>query len=90
MVNVTEGAKQELGSILASANVDALDGLRLVRNPAGKFDLVVSQEQESDQVVEHEGSKVLLVEQGLAQALEGLTIDCEENAGVRRLVIKEQ
>jgi Fe-S cluster assembly iron-binding protein IscA len=88
MVNVTERAKQELGSILASANADAPHGLRLVRNPIGKFDLLVSQEQEGDQVVEHEGSKVLLVEHGLAQALEGLTIDCQENAGVPRLIIK--
>lgn len=42
-----------------------------------------------DQVVEHGGSKVLLVEEGLAASLEGLTIDVEDVPNDPRLVVKE-
>ena len=88
MVTVTEAAKQELGRILASANVDDPTlGLRLAAGERGQFGLVLDSEKEGDQVVEHEGSKVLLVGQELIELLEGLTIDCQETDKGAHLVI---
>ena len=88
MVIVTEGAKQELRRVLASANVDDPEvGLRLVASAPRAFSLALDKEHEGDQVVEHEGAKVLLVGQELSQALEGVTIDCQETSEGTRLTI---
>ena len=47
-------------------------------------------EKEGNQVVEHEGSKVLLVGQELTEVLERVTIDCQETDERARLVISGQ
>ena len=44
-------------------------------------------EGKGDQAVEHEGSKLLLVEKDLADTLQGITVDVEETAEGVRLVI---
>ena len=78
MIAVTERAKEELKKML-SDKVDNLQaGLRLNPSSAGHFGLSIDVEMPGDQVVEHEGSKVLLVEQGLASSLEGITLDVED------------
>lgn len=41
-----------------------------------------------NRVVEHDGSKVLLVEEDLAASLEGLTIGVEDTPEGARLVVK--
>ena len=88
MVIVTEGAKQELNRILASANIDDPEiRLRLVMSEPRAFSLILDKGHEGDQVVEHEGAKVLLVGQELSQVLEGVTIDCQETAEGTRLTI---
>jgi hypothetical protein len=43
-----------------------------------------------DQVVEHEGSKVLLVTKELAVSLQGITMDVQETSGGPKLVLLEQ
>ena len=91
MVTVTENAKQELGRILASANVDdPTVSLRLAAGERGQFALVLDSEKEGDQAVEHEGAKVLLVGQELIKLLEGITIDCQETDEGARLVISRE
>ena len=88
MVTVTEDAKQELGRVLSSANVDdPTVGLRLTAGDRGQFGLVLDTEKEGDQVVEHEGSKVLLVGQELIELLEGVIIDCRRTDEGARLII---
>ena len=88
MVIVTEGAKQELGRMLASANIDDPEvGLRLVVSATREFSLTLDKKYEDDQVVEHEGAKVLLVAQQLSQAVEGITVDCKETSEGTRLTI---
>lgn len=52
-------------------------GLRLAISSPGHFALTIDVENPGDQVVEYEGSKVLLVEQGLAASLEEVTLDVE-------------
>ena len=44
-------------------------------------------ERQGDQAVEHEDSKVLLVEKNLADTLQGITIDVEDTPEGARLVI---
>lgn len=88
MVIVTEAAKQELGRMLASTNVDDSElSLRLAPTAPRQLGLVLGTEEEGDQVVEHEARKVLLVGEELSGALEGVTIDCQETSEGLRLVI---
>ena len=75
MVVVTESARQELKRILTN-NTDELEAcLRLIANDQGQLGLAMDMEREGDQVVEHEDSKVLVVEKELADRLQGITMD---------------
>jgi len=87
MLQVTEGAKQELKKIL-SAKVDNPQAvLRLTASEPDELGLGIDTEMPGDQVVEYEDSKVLVVEQGLATRLEGVTLDVEDTGDGPHLVV---
>lgn len=90
MVTVTESAKQQLGIMLLSVGASPELGLRLTATGPGQFGLAPDREKGGDQVVEHEGSKVLLVDEEVSEALEGVTIDCVETAQGPRLVFSQE
>ena len=89
MVTVTERAREHLLGILADYP-DADVGLRLVVHSRGQLRLINDTERKGDQVVEHEGRKVLLVHQQVTEALQGTVVDCEETAEGPRLVMVPQ
>lgn len=90
MIGVTERAKQELKKILSDKVDNPKAVLRLTATDKGRLGLIIDVETAADKVVEHEDSKVLLVEQELADRLEGITIDVEDTAeGSRLVLIKE-
>jgi len=87
MIGVTERAKQELKRILTT-NTDKPEAcLRLASNELGQLGLAIDVEKEDDHVVEHEDSKVLLVEKDLADTLQGSTIDVEDTPDGAKLGI---
>jgi Fe-S cluster assembly iron-binding protein IscA len=91
MVTVTERAKEELKKALESANISEPEvGLRLAPTAPGQFGLVADGEREGDQVIEYEGSKVLLVGSELAEPLDGVTIDCQDTPEGARLVMSKE
>ena len=75
MIGVTELAKQELKRMLSDKVDNPLAGWRLTLGDEGRLQLAMDVEMHGDHVVEHEGSKVLMVEPLLAESLEGETID---------------
>ena len=78
MLDVTERARQELNRIL-SENADSPEsGLRLTISGEQQLRLAIDTEMPGDQIVEHEGSKVLLVETELAISLKEFTLDIED------------
>jgi len=80
MVTITDPAKDELKNILSLQNSsDTEICMRLIQTAPGQFDLTADREKEDDQVIEQQGSKVLLVGIELADIVEGLTIDCEDS-----------
>jgi Fe-S cluster assembly iron-binding protein IscA len=90
MVHVTEQAKQEIRKALTAEGFDDPEiGLRISRLESGDYTLTPDSEKEGDLVVEHEGSKVMLLDEGVSQALEGKTIDRDEASDSPRLVIRE-
>jgi Fe-S cluster assembly iron-binding protein IscA len=87
MIGVTERAKKELREILTN-NVDHPEAcLRLRVNDQGQLGLGIDIEMPGDEIVEYEGSKLLLVEQGLANNLENIAIDVEDSNEGSQLVI---
>ena len=76
MVIVTTRAKEALAQIKESANVsDPMIGLRLEQATADRYSLFPDHEKPGDQIVEHEGAKVLLIDDELSEALAGAKID---------------
>ena len=90
MIDVTERARQELKRIL-SEKVDMRQAcLRLIARGQGKLGLGIDIEVPGDQVVEYEGTKVLIVEPGLATNLKGVTLDVDNTSEGPELVISEK
>lgn len=87
MLRVSDRARQELKRIL-TANTDEPEAcLKLTADGGGQLRLAIDMERNGGQAVEHEDSKVLLVEKNLAAILQGITIEVEETAEGARLVV---
>jgi len=79
MVVVTERAKQFLLERKQTANIDEPDaGLWVAPDPSGQWVLVADQPRSGDQIVQHEGVTVLLVDPEAQGALVGAKVDCLE------------
>lgn len=88
MLKVTEAAKNELKRILAEKADNPLAGLRLVRGgQPDDFGLAVDIEMPGDQVVEHTGSKVLLVNRELSDRLDENILDVEDTPHGKSFVV---
>ena len=88
MLKVTENAKKELKRILAEKVDNPLAGVRLMSSvKPDNYDLAIDIEMPGDQVVEHKGSKVLLVDQELSDHLDGNILDVEDNAHGKSFVV---
>jgi len=89
MLTVTDSAKQLLKETLSAHTDDPEIGLRLELKPPGQLGIVLDREAEGDQVVEHEGTKVLLVAPELAPAVDGITLDVQDTADGPKLVVSK-
>jgi len=94
MIKITERAKQALKRIL-TAHMDMPQGrLRLMDRGQGKLGLGIDIEMPGDKLVEYDGSTVLVVEDGLAANLKGVTLDIEDrfkgpDLVIQRLVLRD-
>lgn len=92
MLTVTESAKELLTETLLANTDDPEISLRLTLltlEPPGQLGLVLDREAEGDQVVEHEGAKVLLVASELAAVMDGITLDVQDTADGPKLVVSK-
>ena len=87
MIIVTDGAKKLLKSILLAKVDNHFAYLRLTSPRKGQLGLGIDIELPGDEAVEYEGSKLLLVEQGLATSLKGVTLDIDDTPEGPELVI---
>jgi Fe-S cluster assembly iron-binding protein IscA len=79
MVNVSERAKERLLEQKQAANLDdTAVGLRVAAGPTEQWMLVADHAREDDQVIEHRGSTVLLVDPVAQSVLDGVQVDCVE------------
>lgn len=90
MITVTDSAKEHLKNILLAHSDDLDFSLRLVAKPAGRLGFVLESEaKEDDQVVEHEGTTVLLIGHELMPIVEGLTLDVQDTADGPKLFVSK-
>lgn len=87
MLTVTSEARQLLLEALQANTDDPEVGLRLALGPGGQLALVLDKEAEGDQVIEHKGSKVLLVGAELSFIVDGMTLDTRDTEDGPRLVV---
>ena len=89
MAEVTERAKERLLDMRRWANISEPDvGLRLEPAATGEWRLVPDRASEGDQVVEHNGSKVLLIGPDASEVLGDRQVDCHETTpGETHLVL---
>jgi Fe-S cluster assembly iron-binding protein IscA len=78
MLTITEGAKQLLRETLRENSQDPETGIRLSVKKGGNFGIVLDTEAEGDQVVKHNGAKVLLVSSELATTLKEARLDVHD------------
>ena len=90
MIDVTDRARQELKKILSSNVDNSYARLRLIDRGEGSLGLGIDIESPGDEVVEHEGEGLLLVEYELASSLDGITIDIDDTAEGPQLVTYEK
>lgn len=86
MLNVSEKAAAFLLEGLQSNSEGDQDVLRLVQAEDG-LALTVDQEREGDQVVEHSDRKVLVIESGISNALDGATLETVDTPEGERLTL---
>ena len=87
MLKVTNDAKQELNRILLSTVDMPQARLRLFPREEGELGLGIDIEMPGDELVEFEGSAVLVVEKNLASNLDGVILDVDNTADGAELVI---
>jgi len=87
MLTVTAQAAEELKAKAQVEVTDPEQALRLIRAGSGQLALIPDTAEEGDQVVEHEGDKVLLVGAELTDAVDGLVLDCKDTPEGRRFTI---
>ena len=91
MLVVTEGAKNELKKILYEKVDHPLAGIRLLSGAQpDNFGLSIDIEVPDDQVIEHDGSKVLLIDGELSERLDGDILDVEDTASGKSFVVLER
>lgn len=90
MINVTERAKDELKKLLMRSVDWPGARLRLLDKGSGKLGLGVDIEGSNDQVLEHQGDRILVVEESLASRLDCITLDVDDTPEGVELVICEE
>lgn len=88
MIGVTDRAKDVLLDLRHSVEVaDPHIALRLASNTTGQLELGVDLPKEGDQVIEHRGETLLLVEENVSRGLSGAMIDYRETSDGPKLTL---
>jgi Fe-S cluster assembly iron-binding protein IscA len=90
VIVVTERAAEELKETLREHATDDEQALRLTPAPGDVFVLTLDVEQEGDEVVESEGTKLLLMDASVAPALDGIILDCVDTPEGPRLTLSKE
>jgi len=88
MVHVTERAREMFRERLDHLPDRAHIALRIGTTESG-LGLFPDRANDDDQIIEHEGLTVLVIDREVSEALAGKTIDVEEQSGGARFVLRK-
>jgi len=77
-LQVTERATEHLKQILDGTEHEDDQILRIVSDAQGNSQLVLDTQKDGDQVVEHNGKPIVVVEPVLSKGLSGTTLDVKQ------------
>jgi len=87
MLEVSERAREELKKALDANTSDPEQGLRLTVTGVDQLGLGIDVERPGDQIYEHEGAKVLMVDSNMAEMVSELSLDIQETEEGPKLMI---
>jgi len=90
VIYVTKEAKQELKNILPTGKGTPEAYLRIMDRGQGKLGLDTDIMRPDDQVVEYDGTVLLIAEPRFASELDNISLDAYETSDGHRLVISEE
>jgi Fe-S cluster assembly iron-binding protein IscA len=90
MIAVTARAARELKAVAQAELEGREQALRLVPDESGQLGLVVDRVKDGDQIVEHEGVRVLLVGAEVIDVVHGMVVDWEDTSEGPCLIITAQ
>jgi Fe-S cluster assembly iron-binding protein IscA len=88
VISVTEHAKNLLKTLLIDMEAEPDKGLRLLPMPEGEFVLILDTQTSDDQVIEYEGSKVLLIGIEYARFFNNKTVDYKKTEEGEVLLVR--
>jgi Fe-S cluster assembly iron-binding protein IscA len=90
MIGITDDAKKELKKIIAENAGDPGMSLRLAASEEGQLGLVMDTQLPGDEVVEYDGTKVLLVEEHLSTHLGGISLEVQDTPEGPMLMLRQE
>ena len=89
MIGITERAKRELRKLLLNKSDMPQARLRLISSGQGELGIGLDIEYPGDEIIEYQGSRLLVIEQALASSLGRITLDVDDTPQGPQLVIEE-
>lgn len=87
-VTVTERAAAALKDLLAQQNPGPDQVLRLIYDADSTVKLVLDTKSSDDEVVDHQGEAVMVIEPAISEDLAGTTLDSTETEGTVSLTLQ--
>ena len=75
MVTVTERAASELQEVLKNQHASESEGVKLVPGTDGRIQMTIGQPEAGDQVMQHDGHPLLIVDSAIVDTLDGTEVD---------------
>jgi Fe-S cluster assembly iron-binding protein IscA len=89
-LHVTEQASEHLRTLLDSQEHEDDQVIRLAADTKGTARLVLDTEKAGDQVVEHRGGTVLVIEKPVSEGLSGVSLDVKDTPNGRSFTLTKQ
>lgn len=90
MLFVTDRALTVLSEMRASSDATPEESILLYLEPDGSLGLGLAEIEEGDNVIEQDGTVVVIVTDDLAQALDGLTLDIVDEGDEIEFIITDE
>ena len=75
MLTITENAQQKMKDLYTQVGEDADNYLRLVEVGPQKYSFIKDKKNDNDRIVDWDGDRLLIIEDGLSETLDEMTID---------------